>query len=109
MTLSLAALTIGEWATIVNIASERLTVKITFLGKDSTPNDSPTLFATDRDTLLVQGYKVTDPEALAAMRIPDNETVVEVPPALMKYLPPDVIKNYLSPEEPPDGDGEGHG
>jgi hypothetical protein len=63
------------WATIVNIASERLTVKITFLGKDSTPNDSPTLFATDRDTLLVQGYKVTDPEALAAMRIPDNETV----------------------------------
>jgi hypothetical protein len=109
LTLSPAALTIGGWATIVNIASERLTVKITFLGKDSTPNDSPTLFATDRDTLLVQGYKVTDPEALAAMRLPDNETVVEVPPALMKYLPPDVIKKYLLPEELPDGDGEGRG
>jgi hypothetical protein len=26
--------------------------------------------------------------------------LVEVPPGLMKYLPP---------EEPPDGDGEGHG
>jgi hypothetical protein len=78
-----------EWATIVNIAPERPTVKITFLGKDSTPNDSPTLYKTDRGTLLVQGYKVTDPEALAAMKIPAGETVVEVPPSLMKYLPPE--------------------
>jgi hypothetical protein len=56
-------------------------MKLTFLGKDSTPNDSPTLYATDRDTYLVQGYAVTDPEALAQMRIPDGETVVEVPKA----------------------------
>ena len=62
-------------------------MKITFLGKDSTPNDSPTLYATDRDTYLVQGYVVTDPEALAAMRIPDGETVVEVPRRLMKFVP----------------------
>ena len=47
-------------------------MKLTFLGKDSTPNDSPTLYATDRDTYLVQGYLVTDPEALAQMRIPDG-------------------------------------
>ena len=64
-------------------------MKITFLGKVSTPNDSPTLFATDRDTLLVQGYVVTDPEALSQMRIPEGETVVEVPKTLMKYLPED--------------------
>jgi hypothetical protein len=64
-------------------------MKLTFLGKDSTPNDSPTLYATDRDTYLVQGYTVTDPEALAQMRIPDGETVVEVPKRLMKYLPPE--------------------
>jgi hypothetical protein len=64
-------------------------MKLTFLGKDSTPNDSPTLYATDRDTYLVQGYAVTDPEALALMRIPDGETVVEVPKRLMKYLPPE--------------------
>jgi hypothetical protein len=38
-------------------------MKLTFLGKDSTPNDSPTLYATDRDSYLVQGYTVTDPEA----------------------------------------------
>ena len=64
-------------------------IKLTFLGKDSTPNDSPTLYATDRETYLVQGYTVTDPEALAQMRIPDGETVVEVPKRLMKYLPPE--------------------
>ena len=64
-------------------------MKLIFLGKDSTPNDSPTLYATDRDTYLVQGYAVTDPEALAQMRIPDGETVVEVPKRLMKYLPPE--------------------
>ena len=46
--------------------------------------------------LLVQGYVVTDPEALAEMRIPEGETVVEVPPSLMKYLPP---------EEPQHGEG----
>ena len=32
---------------------------------------------------------VTDPEALSQMRIPDGETVVEVPKRLMKYLPED--------------------
>lgn len=64
-------------------------MKIRFLGKVSTPNDSPTLFETDRETLLVQGYVVTDPEALSQMRIPDGETVVEVPKSLMKYLPED--------------------
>jgi hypothetical protein len=78
-----------ERATLVNAVPEGKTVKITFLGKDSTPNDSPTLYATDRETYLVQGYVVTDPEALSNMRIPDGKTVVEVPVRLMKYLPED--------------------
>ena len=78
-----------EVATLVNFAPEGKIMKITFLGKDSTPNDSPTLYATDRETYLVQGYVVTDPEALAAMHIPRGETVVEVPKRLMKYLPED--------------------
>jgi len=74
-------------ATLVNAAFERLIMKLTFLGKDSTPNDSPTLYATDRETYLVQGYVVTDLEALSQMRVPAGETVVEVPKRLMKYLP----------------------
>lgn len=64
-------------------------MKLTFLGKESTPNDSPTLYATDRDTYVIQGYVVTDPEALSQMRVPDGEGVVEVPKRLMKYLPED--------------------
>jgi hypothetical protein len=74
-------------ATLVNTSRERLIMKLPFLGKDSTPNDSPTLYETDRETYLVQGYVVSDPEALAQMRIPEGETVVEVPKRLMRYLP----------------------
>jgi hypothetical protein len=77
-------------ATIVNVP-EKLIMKIKFLGKDSTPNDSPTLYETDRQTYLVQGYVVTDAEALSQMRLPDGETVVEVPKRLMKYLPPEEL------------------
>jgi hypothetical protein len=84
-------------ATIVNIAAKRPIMKLTFLGKDSTPNDSPTLYATDRDTYVVQGYVITDPETLGQMRIPDGETAVEIPKRLMKYLPP---------EEQQHGDGQ---
>ncbi len=62
-------------------------MKLTFLGKDSTPNDSPTLYATDRDSFVIQGYAFTDAEALSQMKIPAGETVVEVPKDLMKYLP----------------------
>ena len=64
-------------------------MKIKFLGKESTPNDSLTLYETDRETYLVQGYIVTDPEALAETHIPEGETIVEVPKQLMKFLPED--------------------
>lgn len=83
-------------------------MKITFLGKDSTPNDSPTLYATDRESYLVQGYVVTDPEALEQMRIPEGETVVEVPKLLMKYLPPEELKRLSENPPPEDLNGEGH-
>ena len=82
-------------------------MKITFLGKESTPGDSPTLYETDKGTLLVQGYVVTDPEALANMRIPDGETVVEVPKLLMNHLPPDVLKRLSSLAEGTDAEGDG--
>lgn len=84
-------------------------MKITFLGKDSTPNDSPTLYATDRETYLVQGYMVTDPDALGQMRIPEGEAVVEVPRRLMQYLPPEELKRLLDNQPPEEPNGEGHG
>jgi hypothetical protein len=44
---------------------------------------SPSLSATSRGTFLVRGVRVTDREALAAMDVPGDETVVEVPRELL--------------------------
>lgn len=60
-------------------------MRVEFLGKDpgSNPGDCPSLYKTDRDSYLVQGWVVTDLEALAAMDIPEGETVVEIPARMM--------------------------
>jgi hypothetical protein len=62
-------------------------MRLTFLGKESQPKNSPTLFATDRDSYVVQGWIVTNPEILAMIAVSDDETVVEVPAALLAILP----------------------
>jgi uncharacterized Ntn-hydrolase superfamily protein len=46
----------------------------------------PAVYATDRGTFVVQGSVVTDPEALAAMKLPAHETAVEVPAELLAAL-----------------------
>jgi hypothetical protein len=61
-------------------------VRLTFLGKESTPDQSPTLYATDEYSFVVQGWLVTDPEVVAAVALTDDETIVEVPPELMHHL-----------------------
>jgi hypothetical protein len=50
-------------------------VQLTFLGKSTQGGGSPTLFATDRDTYVVQGW-----------RVPGRETSVEIPTRLLEYL-----------------------
>lgn len=65
-------------------------MKLTFLGTTSNQGSCPNLYATDRGTYVVQGYKITDPEALAAIRergLPDTETVVEIPAELLAFAP----------------------
>lgn len=66
-------------------------MKIGFV--DSTSNDTgcPTVFVTERGTLVIQGTTVTDPEALAAIRacgngLPDHESAVEIPAALLPFV-----------------------
>jgi hypothetical protein len=44
------------------------------------------VFETDRGTYVVQGSIVTDPEALAAVDLPADETLVEVPAELLASL-----------------------
>ena len=46
----------------------------------------PAVYATDRGTFVVQGSVVTDPETLAAMKLPAHETAVEVPAELLAAL-----------------------
>ena len=46
----------------------------------------PTVYLTDRGTVVVQGERVTDPDALATMRLPEHEAAVEVPLSLLASL-----------------------
>jgi hypothetical protein len=71
-----------------------------FLGKDpdSQTGNSPTLFATDRAdrvTYIAQGWKVTDPQALADIGdVPGNETLVEIPEDVLRMY----ARRYLDEE-----------
>lgn len=69
---------------------DRPLTKLTFLGCETRDGQSPTLYRTDRGTLAVQGWKITDPVVRAQTRnLPDHEDLVEIPLALLKYAPQD--------------------
>ncbi len=76
-------------------------MKLRFLGKESTPDESPTLYATDQDSYVVQGWVFTDAVLLAEHTVPGDETLVEVPPALLGYLASDglggEVTNLVAP------------
>jgi hypothetical protein len=63
-------------------------VELTFVAKDpdSNPGESPTLYRTDHESWVVQGWVVTDSDALAAMNIPEGETCVEIPDRLVPFF-----------------------
>lgn len=62
-------------------------MRIRFLVTDSQNGGSPTMFATDRGTLVVRGYAITDPEALAALgEVPEGELDIEIPRKLIRFL-----------------------
>lgn len=65
-------------------------MKLTHLGTTSRDGGCPELYETDHGTYVVQGTRVTDPEALAALRergLPNHETAVEIPKALLRFAP----------------------
>lgn len=63
-------------------------MRLTFIGKDpdSNPTGSPTVYRTDRQTWVVQGWDVTGPDALAQMDIPVGETAVEIPDRMLQFF-----------------------
>lgn len=69
-------------------------MELTFLGTTSGGGNCPNLYKTDRGTYVVQGAKVTDPDALAALHargLPDHETAVEIPITLLGFAPRDGV------------------
>ncbi|MGW6503228.1 hypothetical protein [Nonomuraea angiospora] len=62
-------------------------MRMRFLGSTSEAGACPTLYETDRGTIVVQGLQVTDAEALADLRdVLDGETAVEVPRELITEI-----------------------
>jgi hypothetical protein len=58
-----------------------------FLGKHSSPGSSPTLWDTDENRYVIQGFEL-GADALAQVgEIPVGEAVIWVPKELMRHLP----------------------
>jgi hypothetical protein len=59
------------------------------------------LYATGEESYVIQGWVVTDPAILEKVTIAADETVVEVPPALLQHLASDgldgVVMNLIAP------------
>ncbi|MBT3160585.1 hypothetical protein KQH42_27805 [Streptomyces sp. CHA1] len=64
-------------------------MQLRFLGKNSTPGDSPTLYATDQDSYVIQGWKVYANDLLVQLDVPEGQTVIEVPTELFEHLKKD--------------------
>lgn len=74
-------------------------MRLRFLGTDSQVGQCPTLYATDRDTYVVQGWEVTDPEALDDLRdVLEGETFVEIPKELLRFAANDQPTETAGPE-----------
>ncbi|RZS37481.1 hypothetical protein EV193_10536 [Herbihabitans rhizosphaerae] len=77
------------------------TMTLRFLGKESTPTNSPTLYATDAESYVIQGWIVTDADVLARLTVSEHETLIEVPPGLLNYLAADGLEGQASNVVPP--------
>ncbi|MGW6941782.1 hypothetical protein ACWGF3_22675 [Streptomyces xanthophaeus] len=64
-------------------------MKLRFLGKNSNVGECPTLYATDRETYLVQGWRIYANDLLMQLDIPLGHTAVEVPTELFEHLTKD--------------------
>lgn len=73
---------------IAHFSGQEDPVQIRLIAADpnSQPTNSPTLYRTDRDSWIVQGWVVTDPEVLMQMGIPEGETCVEIPDRMIPFF-----------------------
>ena len=59
------------------------------------------LYATDRDSYVVQGWIITDAATLARLTIPEGQTVTEIPPTLLNHLAMDGLGGVVTTIAPP--------
>jgi hypothetical protein len=86
---------------VEQVTTREAIMRIRFLGKESEYRNSPTLYATERRTYLIQGWKVADSEILAKLEIPEGETVVEIYACLMAHLTKDGLSGVVTSWIPP--------
>ena len=61
-------------------------MRLTFIAKETQTGNSPTLWDTDEDQYVIQGFML-DADALAQVgNVPDGELVIRVPKKLMRHL-----------------------
>ncbi|MBB5933764.1 hypothetical protein [Streptomyces zagrosensis] len=59
-------------------------MKLTQLASECDAGPCPTVWAIEgAESVLVQGFKVDDAEALTTMQLPNNETAVRIPMSLL--------------------------
>ncbi|MEU6720213.1 hypothetical protein ABZ897_52920 [Nonomuraea sp. NPDC046802] len=79
-------------------------MRVTFLGSNSQNGGSPTLYATDRGTLVVRGYCITDQQALADLgEVPPGETDIEIPLELLSFYQPPAATTTASDKSAEEG------
>jgi hypothetical protein len=59
-------------------------LRLTKISGGCEDDNCPAVYATDRDTYIVQGYVINDPGALQELGLPAGESAVEVPADLLK-------------------------
>jgi hypothetical protein len=64
-------------------------MRLRFVGSDSKDGNCPSVYETDRGTVVIQGWKVAaGDQAWGDTRFLDaNETLVEIPRELLKHIP----------------------
>lgn len=60
-------------------------MRLTFIAKETQTGNSPTLWDTDEDQYVIQGFML-DADALAQVgNVPDGELVIRVPKKLLRH------------------------
>ncbi|WP_150241603.1 hypothetical protein [Nocardiopsis quinghaiensis] len=61
-------------------------MKLTKISGGCEDDNCPAVYATGRETYIVQGYVINDPDVLQELGLPAGESAVEVPVDLVRGL-----------------------